>query len=127
MKKVLWGILITLSLTSILLCGRIIAQGTNQETQNLIVEFKSSARFEIIYTNGGWSESISTTGIHHIYINRNIDEHWNIHFIVQKQLEEKTPVYVSILTLDGDVRYSTVMSSSDGYLAMDCKFICDKT
>jgi hypothetical protein len=126
-KKVLWGLLIALSLTSVLLCGRIIAQGTIKKSQNLVVEFKSSARFEIVYTHEGVSESISSTGIHEVYISRNLDEHWGIYFIVQKQFEEQYPVYVSIMNLDRDVLYSTVVSASDGYLAMDCKYICDKT
>ena len=98
----------------------------NVKTHQLIVEFKASGRFELVYTHNGLSETNTAYGLHQVYVSRFSNEPWNTHFIVNKGEYQNFPVYVCIKSMKNEILYTTVMSSRESYLALDCKDICEK-
>lgn len=124
MKKTHIGLLLAFSFACLALTG-IIIKGA-QPNQEYLVEFLCSGRYEIVYVHHGFSEVITTTGVHQVFISRNIDEPWGVSFSVTKYEISNTPLYVSIKTLEGETVYNTAVAGHDGYLFMDCKLICEK-
>ena len=124
MKKIYLILFVAQSLSCMLLAGMVVMQGASPN-QQYIVEFLSSGRYEIVYVHQCISDIITTTGLHQVYISRNINEPWRISFTVTKLETTNVALYVSIKTIDGEALYNTAIGAHDGYISMDCNLICD--
>ena len=127
MNKLIVYTLVGLSLLSLSLTGVIVSQGLSIQTENLIVEFEFAGRFEVIYSHHGITQTSLALGIQQIPIARNIGEHWEITFIVQKMEVSSSPLFVYLKTLDGEIIYSTNVVEQDGILDLDCETLCTIT
>jgi hypothetical protein len=125
MNKILVYTFTALSCASLLLTGLLVINESKDQTQSLVVEFEYAGRFEVIYTHHGIPETKMCFGVHHVYISRNINEHWNVSFMVNKMETGASPLFVHIKTLDGNTIYRTVLANQESVLFMDCSTICD--
>ena len=95
MKKIYFSILLLSSFTCLVLTGKILIEGYTQknDTQELIVEFVSSDKYEVIYDNSGTLQQITTSGKHQILISK-INGNWKTSFIISKLVTSDVPVFI---------------------------------
>ncbi len=124
MNKLVVYVLVGLSVLSLSLTGVIVSQGLTIQKEHLVVEFEFAGRFEVIYSHHGIIQTSLALGIQQIAIERNIGEHFEISFIVQKIEVSSSPLIARIKTLDGEIIYSTNVVEQDGVLDLDCETLC---